>query len=161
MEPRSVEWASSVAAASRSILKVPLPRWRMPLGVASPEMTVTKADPGFDFDCASRFQWNDSSAFFETVRRYVLGSSAFDPGPHVHESSVQVVAGRLVTASTMPSVQRVAPLTETTNLTVVLYQSELLVPRSCCNCPDAPLEGCESLGLPMCTELLLGIASRA
>src|SRR5690349_17263943 len=106
------------------MVKVPLPRCRMPLGVASPEMTVTKAEPGFDFACASRLQWNDSSAFLETIRRKLLASSAFDPGPHVQEFSLQVVAGKLVTASTTPSVQRVAPLTEATKPTVALYQSE-------------------------------------
>src|ERR1043165_6402257 len=112
------------------MVKVPLPRWRIPLGVASPEMTVTKSDPGFDLDCASRFQWNCSSETLVTVSRYVLGSRAFDPGPHVQELSVQLVGGRFVTASTTPSVQSVAPLTEPTNRTVAAYHSELPTRRS-------------------------------
>src|SRR3954453_22526937 len=102
MLPWSVEWFDSVAAASRSMVKVPLPRWRMPLGSALPWRTVTKGDPaGAALDCASRCQSNDSpSAFFETMSWYVFGSSAFDPGPQVQELSVQEVAGVLVTAST-------------------------------------------------------------
>src|SRR5207237_9039280 len=65
--PWSVEWLSSVAAASRSMVRWPLPRWRMPLGSALPERMVTKAEPG-DLDWASRCQSNDfPSAFCETV----------------------------------------------------------------------------------------------
>src|SRR4051794_6545305 len=145
------------------MVKVPLPRWRMPLGNAFPCRTVTKGEPAAAaLDCASRCQSNDSpSGFLDTISWYVLGSRAFEPGPQVQEFSLHDVAGRLVTASTTPRVQAVAPFTEKTNPTVARYQSELDTARSCCNWPDAPLDACESLGLPMRTELLFGIASRA
>src|SRR6266851_1306118 len=146
MVPWSVACPESWRALSRLMVKVPLPRWRWPLGTALPEMRVT----------------NEAFAVWVTVSLYSFGSSAPEPGPQVQLLVVQLVGSVAVTASTAPSVQAVPTLMENANATVALYQGSAPITsrddpsaESALDCDD-----CACCG-PTATPELFGIASRA
>src|SRR5438270_2067558 len=144
------------------MVKVPLPRWRWPLGTALPEMRVTNWAVAFALERALSTQSKEAFVAWVTVSLYSLGSSAPEPGPQVQLFSVQLVGSVAVTAETAPSVQAVPALIENANAMVALYQGSAPTTSG----DDASLESaldcddCACCG-PMATPALSGIASRA
>src|SRR5467141_1316628 len=123
MEPLSVAFPEIWRALSRLTVKVPLPRWRCPLGAALPETMVRNCAVAFALERAPSTQSNDALAACVTVSLYSLGSRAPpEPGPQVQLFSVQLVGSVEVTAETAPSVHAVLALMEKANATVALYQ---------------------------------------
>src|SRR5712671_581611 len=122
MVPWSLACPESWRALSRLMVKVPLPRWRWPLGMALPKMRVRNWAVAFTFERAPRVQSNEAFAASVTVSWYSFGSSAPEPGPQVQLLEVQLVGSVAVTADTAPKVQAVPALMENANATVALYQ---------------------------------------
>src|SRR5712671_1314448 len=162
MVPWSLACPESWRALSRLMVKVPLPRWRWPLGMALPEMRVTNWAVAFAFERAPRVQSNEPFAASLTVSLYSFGSSAPEPGPQVQLLPVQLVGSVAVTAETAPSVHAVPALIENANATVALYQGS--APTRACDDPSAvsafDCDACACCG-PIATPELSGIASRA
>src|SRR6266581_5615774 len=160
--PWSVTCPEIWRALSRLMVKVPLPRWRWPLGTALPEMRVMNCAVASAFERPLSTQSNDASAPCVTVSLYSFGSSAPEPGPQVQLSAVQLVGSVAVTASTAPSVHAVPALIENANATVALYQGS--APTRACDDPSAvgafDCDACACCG-PIATPELSGIASRA
>src|SRR6266852_4859855 len=138
MVPWSVACPESWRALSRLMVKVPLPRWRWPLGTALPEMRVTNWAVASAFERASSTQSNEAFAVWVTVSLYSFGSSAPEPGPQVQLLVVQLVGTVALYQGSAPITSRDDPSAE-----------------SALDCDD-----CACCG-PTATPELFGIASRA